>query len=302
MPTIDISQLPPPDVIETLDFEQIFTERKAALLASLPEELRTPAARVLQLESEPLTKLLEESAYRELLLRQRVNEAARACMVAYSYGADLDQLGANNNVPRLVIREADDTVIPPLPAVYESDADFRMRIPQAFEGMSVAGPVGAYVFHARSASGLVADASAISPEPACVTVSVLSREGDGTASPELLAIVDKALNDENVRPVADRVTVQSVEIVRYAIDAVLYLFPTPEAEPIEAAARQRIARYVKEQHRIGRDIRLSAIYAALHVEGVQRVELKSPAKDIVISNTQASFCTDVTVTVGGSDE
>ncbi|MFP3490213.1 baseplate assembly protein, partial [Staphylococcus sp. SIMBA_130] len=71
---------------------------------------------------------------------------------------------------------------------------------------------------------------------------------------------------------------------------------------IEAAARERIARYVKEQHRIGRDIRLSAIYAALHVEGVQRVELKSPAKDIVISNTQASFCTDVTVTVGGSDE
>ncbi|HDU8651756.1 baseplate assembly protein [Morganella morganii] len=302
MPTIDISQLPPPDVIETLDFEQIFTERKAALLASLPEELRTPVARVLQLESEPLTKLLQENAYREMLLRQRVNEAARACMVAYAYGADLDQLGANNNVPRLVIQAADDSAIPPLPAVYESDSDFRMRIPQAFEGMSVAGPVGAYVFHARSASGLVADASAISPEPACVTVSVLSREGDGTAPAELLTLVDKALNDENVRPVADRVTVKSVEIINYTIDAVLYLFPTPESEPIEAAARERIARYVKEQHRIGRDIRLSAIYAALHVEGVQRVELKSPAKDIVISNTQASFCTDVTVTVGGSDE
>ena len=30
-------------------------------------------------------------------------------------------------------------MIPPLPAIYESDADFRMRIPQAFEGMSVAG-------------------------------------------------------------------------------------------------------------------------------------------------------------------
>ena len=65
MPTIDISQLPPPDVIETLDFEQIFTERKAALLASLPEELRTPVARVLQLESEPLTKLLQENFSRK---------------------------------------------------------------------------------------------------------------------------------------------------------------------------------------------------------------------------------------------
>lgn len=302
MPTIDISQLPAPDVIEIIDYEQIFTERKAALLAALPDDMREPVARVLQLESEPLTKLLQENAYREMLLRQRVNEAARACMVAYAYSADLDQLGANNNTPRLIIRPADNSVIPPLPAVYESDADFRMRIPQAFEGMSVAGPVGAYVFHARSADGRVADASAISPEPACVTVSVLSREGDGTTPPELLAVVDKALNDEDVRPVADRVSVQSVEIVDYAIDATLYLFPTPESEPIEAAARERIARYVKEQHRIGRDIRLSAIYAALHVEGVQRVELKSPAKDIVISETQASFCTDVAVAVGGSDE
>ncbi|EKL3977761.1 baseplate assembly protein [Morganella morganii] len=302
MPTIDISRLPPPDVIVLPEFEQIFSERKAALLVALPEEQREPVARVLQLESEPLVKLLQESAYRELLLRQYVNESARACMVAFARGGDLDQLGANNNVPRLVIQAADDTAIPPVPAVYESDSDFRMRIPQAFEGMSVAGPVGAYVFHARSASGQVADASAISQEPACVTVSVLSREGDGTAPAELLAVVDKALNDENVRPVADRVTVQSVEIVNYSIDAVLYLFPTPESEPIEAAAREQIARYVKEQHRIGRDIRLSAIYAALHVEGVQRVELNSPAKDIVISNTQASFCTGVTVTVGGSDE
>lgn len=302
MPTIDISRLPPPDVIVLPEFEQIFSERKAALLAALPEEQREPVARVLQLESEPLVKLLQESAYRELLLRQYVNESARACMVAFARGGDLDQLGANNNVPRLVIQAADDTAIPPVPAVYESDADFRMRIPQAFEGMSVAGPAGAYVFHARSASGQVADASAVSPDPACVTVSVLSREGDGTAPAELLTLVDKALNDENVRPVADRVTVQSVEIVNYAVDAVLYLFPTPESEPIEAAAREQITRYVKEQHRIGRDIRLSAIYAALHVEGVQRVELKSPAKDIVISNTQASFCTDVTVTVGGSDE
>ena len=302
MPTIDISQLPQPDVIESLEYELIFSDRKAALLASLPEEQREPIARVLQLESEPLTKLLQESAYRELLLRQRVNEAARACMVAFSRGADLDQLGANNNVPRLIIQAADETAIPPIPAIYESDSDFRMRIPQAFEGLSVAGPVGAYIFHARSASGQVADASAISPEPACVTISVLSLEGNGTAPAELLTIVDKALNDENVRPVADRVTVQSVEIVDYSINASLYLFPTPESEPIEAAARERIARYVREQHRIGRDIRLSAIYAALHVEGVRRVELASPVKDIVISDTQASFCTDVVVTVGGSDE
>ncbi|MGE9120724.1 baseplate assembly protein, partial [Escherichia coli] len=52
----------------------------------------------------------------------------------------------------------------------------------------------------------------------------------------------------------------------------------------------------------GRDIRLSAIYAALHVEGVQRVELTSPQADIVLSKSQASNCTEYQITIGGSDE
>ena len=38
------------------------------------------------------------------------------------------------------------------------------------------------------------------PAPAEVVVAVLSTEGDGTASPELLAAVAEAVNDEDVRP------------------------------------------------------------------------------------------------------
>ncbi|RTM42003.1 baseplate J/gp47 family protein, partial [Enterobacter hormaechei] len=109
--------------------------------------------------------------------------------------------------------------------------DYRLRIQQAFEGLSTAGSTGAYQFHGRSADGRVADISVISPEPACVTVSVLSRENNGVASDELLAIVRDALNDEDVRPVADRVTVQSAKIIDYKITASLYLYPGPESEP-----------------------------------------------------------------------
>ncbi|MEA8500748.1 hypothetical protein ONN26_25520, partial [Salmonella enterica subsp. enterica serovar Muenster] len=43
----------------------------------------------------------------------------------------------------------------------EADSDFRLRIQQAFEGMSVAGSTGAYEFHGRSADGRVADISVI---------------------------------------------------------------------------------------------------------------------------------------------
>ncbi|WP_414147543.1 baseplate assembly protein [Erwinia sp. BNK-24-b] len=302
MATIDLSQLPAPDVVEALDYETLLAERKATLVSLYPPDQQDAVTRTLALESEPIVKLLEENAYREVILRQRINEAASAVMVAYALADDLDQLGANNGVARLTLTAADETTIPPTAAVMESDDDFRLRIASAFEGLSVAGPSGAYEYHAKSADGRVADASAISPSPACVTITVLSREGNGEAAADLLAVVDTALNDEDVRPVADRVTVQSAAIVDYSIEAVLYLYPGPEAEPIRAAAEAKLAAFVSAQARLGRDIRKSALYAALHVEGVQRVELGQPAADVVLDKTQAAYCTGYSITVGGSDE
>ena len=302
MPTIDLSQLPAPNVVETLDYETLLAERKATLISLYPADEQASVARVLALESDPLVKLLQENAYREVILRQRINEAAKAVMVAWANGSDLDQLGANNGVTRLVLTPADNTVTPPVEAVMERDEDFRARIAAAFEGLSVAGPSGAYEFHARSADGRVADASAISPSPASVTITVLSREGNGAAGSDLLAIVNAALNDEDVRPVADRVTVQSAQIVDYRVDATLYLYPGPEAEPIRAASEANLKAFVNTQARLGRDIRKSALYAALHVEGVQRVELAQPVADVVLDKTQAAFCTGYQITVGGSDE
>lgn len=302
MATIDLSQLPAPVVVETLDYETLLAERKATLISLYPEEQREAIARTLSLESEPIVKLLQENAYREVLLRQRINEAAKGVMVAYALDADLDQLGANNGVERLTITPADSTTIPPTAAVMESNDDYRARIAAAFEGLSVAGPTGAYEYHARSADGRVADASAISPSPAVVTVTVLAREGDGTAAADLLAVVDKALNDENVRPVADRVNVRSADIVNYKIEAEIFIYPGPEAEPVRAASEAKLAAYVTAQKRLGRDIRLSALYAAIHVEGVQRVNLIQPAADVVLDKTQAAYCTGYTLSVGGSDE
>nr|DAI77373.1 MAG TPA: baseplate assembly protein [Caudoviricetes sp.] len=302
MATVDLSQLPVPDLVEVLDYETILAERKATLISLYPEDQQEAITRTLALESEPIVKLLQENAYREVIWRQRVNEAALAVTLAYSAGNDLDVVVGNNNTERLTITPEDTTTIPPTPAVMESDTDLRLRAQQAFEGLSVAGPIGAYEYHGRSADGRVADVSVESPSPACVTITVLSREDDGTASPELLAIVDKALNAEDVRPVADRVTVQSAEIVPYQIDATLYVYPGPESEPIRQASEQKLQSYISAQHRLGRDIRLSAIYAALHVEGVQRVELASPQADIVLSKSQASNCTGYQITIGGSDE
>lgn len=299
MPTIDLSQLPQPTIIEALDFEIVLTEVKAVMVAAFPEDQQTAVAAALTLESEPLNIIAQAMAYRELLLRQRINEGAAACMLSHATGDDLDNIAANLDTERLTITAATDTA----DAVTESDEALRLRAQAAFEGMSVAGPSAAYEYFARSASGQVSDARATSPSPAEVVVAVLSTEGDGTAPAELLAAVAAAVNDEEVRPLGDRVTVQSAEIVEYDIDATLYLYPGPESEPIINAAMASLEAFLADNDKkIGRDIVRSAISAALHVQGVQRVVINMPAADLQIDNTQAARNTGYTVDNGGTDE
>jgi phage-related baseplate assembly protein len=82
---IDLSQLPAPNIVEALDYETIL----AALLAKMVELLTTWDASV---ESDPVVKLLEVVAYRELLIRQDFNERAKQTMPAYAKGTNLTNL------------------------------------------------------------------------------------------------------------------------------------------------------------------------------------------------------------------
>lgn len=327
--TIDISQLPAPDAVEALSYEDILAERKAALIALYPADEQADIAATLELESEPLVKQLEENAQRELVLRQRVNEAALAVMLPYAEKNDLDNIAARYDVARLIIREQDLDADPPITRQYESDPDFRTRILLSLDGLSTAGPEAAYIFHARSADGQVLDASAEAPkfeiqsidhdagtitlectddvgldnpQPGDVAITILARAGDGTADDELIATVQAALSAEDIRPLNDNPRVRSAEILTYEINATLYLYQGPDSELILKEARGQAQDYADTQHKLGYDVTLSGVYAALHRPGVQRVELHNPAETRTISPRQAPHCTKITVDYGGIDE
>lgn len=291
---VDLSRLAAPEVVEAIDFEVIL----AAMLRDLQE--RDPAFSAL-VESDPAYKILEVAAYRETLIRQRVNEAAQAVMLAYATGADLDQIAANYSVQRLVIDPGDPDAVPPVEPTLESDDDLRRRVQLAPEGYTVAGSQGAYVFHALSADANVKDAQAVSLTPGNVTVYVLSRDGNGTATVDLTDLVGAALNSERIRPMTDSVTVQAATVLDYALDAALTVYPGPDAEIVRASAEAAAIAHVEAQHRLGYDVTLSGLYAALHQPGVQNVAITSPSGDIVRGAGEAAFCTGVTVTVAGSD-
>ena len=289
---VDLSRLPAPDIIEALDFETILADAVARMKALMPDfESR---------DSDPATKLLQAFSYFALLLRQRVNEAARAVMPAFATGGDLDNIAALFGITRFTLAPAD--VALGIPAIMESDADFRRRMVLAPEGYSVAGPEGAYIFHALSADADVLDASASSPSPGEVLVSILSRTGSGTASPSLVAKVTDYLTAGDRRPLTDAVTVQSATVIDYRVSAQITTFSGPDGSVVLAAARARIDAYVASCHRLGRDVTRSGIFAALHVEGVQNVNLLEPAADLIITRQQAPRCTDIAIVAAGVGE
>jgi len=290
---IDLSRLPAPQLVDASTFETIrdemLTDFTTRMLVFNPDF-------VAPLVSDPAYKIIEDYAYRELNYRQRVNEAALATLLAFAVDGDLDQIGARYNVARLVLQVADPDAIPPVPAIYESNPDYRARIQGSFDGFSVAGPEGAYEFWAQSADPNVKDAKAESPSPCDVVVTVLSRLGDGTADSTLLSHVTAKLSAFNIRPLGDQLTVQSATIVTYAIAAALEIDDGPDPAIVRAASHAALQAYADARHRVGFKVTMAGLYAAAKVDGVIDVTFSSPTASIVPSADEAAYCTGVTVT------
>lgn len=301
---IDLSKLPMPSLVEDLDFEAIYAGKLDRFKTLWPDY---EAA----LESDPVVKLLELSAYDEMMYRARVNDAGRASFLAYAGGADLDNRAADFGVQRLLIQAADPEASPPIDAIWEDDERLRYRAQMALEGLSVAGSRGAYLFHALSASADIADASVDSPTfhvaelspdlrqrlpagaivlacnysagvdaplPGDVVVTVLPKPGIEAAP--LLERVSAALSADDVRPLTDRPRVQAGQPQPFAVVATIEPEDGPDADVVLSSARVKLEEALTAARKLAGEVPRSAIFAALHVPGVRRAELAQPTTDI----------------------
>ena len=293
MSVIDLSRVPPPDVIEALAFEDMVG---AWWQRAVGEE---PSLAGLA-ESDPARKWTRTGAFREGLLRQRVNDAARACMLASAGGADLENLAALFGLRRETVIAADPDADPPVEAVLETDERLRRRVQLFPASVSTAGPASSYRFHALNASALVKDVHVASPAPGSITLTVLAElasDGDtGVAPRPLLSAVEAALSDEAVRPMGDILAVQSAAIVDYSINATLEIGSGPDAAAVLAAARAAASKAALQLHALGRGAPRASLIAALHAPGVTNVTLASPAADVAAAATQAAHASAIEVT------
>lgn len=250
----DLTQLPPPEVVENLDFETILQVHRADLLARYPE-----AAAVIDLESEPLNKLLQAHAYRELLYRQRVNEAARAHLLAFATGADLDHKAAFYGLTRLD---------------GESDERLRARVQLRIKSLAGNGTREAYELTAMTASQNVRDARATQPFPGRVHLLLWCH--DAAQAEATLATVLAAINADDGRPLGVPVTVALARARAINITAAIEReagAPADLAQRLVVTLADALAAYA----RLGRDVPRSWITARLHTAQVAAVRFPDPA-------------------------
>jgi phage-related baseplate assembly protein len=273
---IDLSALAPPDIIEALDYEAIVKEMRDDLVARFPL-----IAGVIDLESEPARKLIEAFAYRELRLRARINDGARAVLLASSYGSNLDHLAALFGTAR----QED-----------EDDERLRRRVQLAPEAFSVAGPEGAYQYHVLTVAPWARDVSAIMTQPGVVRVTVLRSGPDPVPTEAERETIRLHLGAEAIRPLTDVVQVLPPTVRTVTIEARLTLYPGPDAGVVQSRATAALGDWFERNRMLGMNLRRSAIFARLHQEGVHSVELIAPAEDIVLDETEVYAIAGLAIT------
>lgn len=319
---IDLARLPPlPRTAQA--FEAMYAERISDLTARLVKANIDYDVGSLETDTFAITE--QAGAYREELVQSAIDDAVRSVLLPTATGTNLDMLGATQvpAVQRNILVPATENT----PAVLEGDDSFRVRIQRAPEALSTCGPEGAYIFYATEVDGVL-DAACYGPmsfggtraNPFVplgeVRVPILSVDGNGTATPALIAEVQAELSADERRPIADFVTVSSAIIAPYVLDAVLYVGAGADPDLVRVQALARLAGVAAYLHRPGAAARDQDFYGAAKltdalgrpiVSFVDLGTLTSVNATPIMPATPdgayvAPYCTGITVTVEVVDD
>lgn len=287
---VDLSALPTPQVIEEVNYETLLA-RQVDTFQTLWEAVRIanpdldlPQYDVAILETDPVKIILDANAYREVLERVRINNAARANLLGYATGADLDNVAADHGVTRLT---------------GESDTALRERIVLADQGRSTSGPEEWYEFHARSVDADIKDAKVYRPGSGPeIEIAILTTSGGGTPGAPLLAEITAAVTDPAVRSINDVVTVVPAVKTIVNVAAQVWLLPETPMSVFDGLSASLTAALASEGG-IGFDVNRAWLTARLMPAGVSKVVLTTPAADVVMDEFSAAAFGTINLTFMG---
>ncbi|MCH9780730.1 MAG: baseplate J/gp47 family protein [Alphaproteobacteria bacterium] len=295
---IDLSKLPVPDAIEAASFDAIVAKLVADAKMRIGDNSNLDHFDTTRLDcaAEPMRILIEAFAYREYLLRQRVNDAVRGVMLASATGNDLENLAALYGIKR---------------NTYEIDDALRIRTRDATETLTNAGTASSYRAHANQVNATYTyenstndtqtatigtidyeiadgetftvpitphDTATTSPKGGVVDVKVIGAWAPNApfaklANTSLSTTINTEIDSDTIRQLTDTVQVTLGTVRRYKATATLTIGEGPTASAVEQAAETALRAFAFDAYAIGQDVPRNGIIAALWQEGVENLSL-----------------------------
>jgi phage-related baseplate assembly protein len=298
------------EVLEKLDAESIITARMRQLVSYWFMGDPPSAAQydVGNLEFDPLRINQECSTYFELLLRDRINQAARSVTLAFATGGDLDAIASRypGGMPRIA---------------NESDENYRTRIWLSSNLFSKQGIYESYVYYALTAALLAGtpirdcQASAIPGKPD-VRITIMA---DGTPisydpigkqftpapSPlptdaqcsEVFSYI--AADGMGRKGLTDVISVGGPSVITVPYVIRIQLYPGWEQASIMLQLAIALGKLLESQRYLGFSHTRAAIDGALKVSGVFDIFIDSPSVDVIIPATSVVVVPSVSLTYAG---
>lgn len=321
--------MPEPPLLAIPSFEEELAGFKEDVLArvdALRPDDHAAVAETMENDAELVSIIIQACALRTIHRTRVMNERLRQLLLPWSRGGNLDAKAFDlYGLRRQVITKGDPSAVPPTEDVMESDEDFMIRILLAPFTWSTGGTEMAYRYHAltlgsrpkttistpypgrvvvtydfplssRAAEVKDARAKMAEPETGKINIWLLSRQGDGIPSDDLLGYAQEYFRRPDIPLLTDVVTLKKATNKNYAVRLKLHCQSTPWGEVDTATIEARASELAKQLHMLEGTIdphRFSSL--AYDMTTPVRVEVISPAAVITCGDGEAPFCTGVTV-------
>lgn len=258
--------LPEPTAISKLTFEDI----KAEIIS----DIKTIKPDIQLVESDDYMVMLEAFAYRELYLRNLINEDIKKMLPHYSSGTDLDNFifsffGGEERLDG------------------EDDLAFLQRAKLSLNSYSSAGSEQSYEYWTKSFSANIYDVKATKKSAGVVQIVYVAISAINES--ELYSFV----SDKKVRPLTDSVELLEAKKVPINLEVSVTIFDSNSLENI----KQQIIKNFSNRFYIGEKVIFSKVIDLLHINGVYRVDTNIKSDVEIASNEVAIINLSLTMEI-----
>ncbi len=323
-----LNPLPKPELLVTPTFEELLQSVKTSVVEYVRQSSPSEADAIQQTLDNPaeiLTKTLEAMTVFLQNHTRQFNDKALQMFGMYARDNDVvDVIVSSLNVERQILDPGDPNATPPVPATVESNESLLTRYYLAAYALATTGTRLGYRYHLMTLddrpqtsvesptpnqvlvtydfpesnfSGVIKDAQVRQVSPGVVDAFILTHEGNGRPSQELIDRAQQYITRPDIGQETDLVTVKAPTIIPWNLRATIFVAPGADPSVRQQGAEQAAMRYADEQNRLEGRIEPSALISLLiSNSGAFRAEITEPAAPIVAAFNEAPRLGTINIT------